>query len=69
MDIDLAVWDAVDATEPVREVPRSGIIIGVRASVVWEVLRDRRDGKLSLEQIDLVEEEDDWFALEPFTID
>jgi hypothetical protein len=33
------------------------------------VLRDRRDGKLSLEQIDLVEEEDDWFALEPFTID
>src|SRR3954451_12244700 len=69
MDIDLAVWDSVDATEPVRKVPRSSIIIGVRASVVWEVLRDRRDGKLPLEQIDLVKEKDDWLALEPFTVD
>jgi hypothetical protein len=69
MDVDLTVWDSVDATEPVRKVPRGGIIIGVRASVVWEVLRDRRDGKLPLEQIYLVEKKDDWLAFEPFTVD
>jgi hypothetical protein len=69
MDIDLAVWDSVDAAETVREVTRGGIIVRVGACVIGEVLGDGGDGEFSFEEIDLVEEKDDGFPLEPLAVD
>lgn len=69
MDIDLAVWDSVDAAETVREVPCCGIKVRAGACVVGEMLGDGGDGEFPLEEIDLVEEKDDGFPLEPLAVD
>jgi len=69
MDIDLAVWDAVDAAEPVREVPRCGIKVRIRACVVGEVVGNGGDGEFSFEEIDLVKEKDDGFPFKPLAVD
>lgn len=68
MDVDFPVRNAVDATEPIREIPRRGVEISIGAVEIGEVFRNRRDIEFALEQVDLVQEENDRLALEPFTI-
>lgn len=69
MDIDFSVGNPVDAPESVCKVSGCCIEVRVGAIVVREMVGDRRNMKLSLEQIDFVQEQDDRFALEPFAID
>lgn len=69
MDIDLTIGNPVDAPEPVCKVSGCRIEVRVGAIVVREMVGDRRNMQLSLEQIDLVQEQDDRFALEPLAID
>lgn len=69
MNVDLAIWDSVDAAETVREVPRGSIKVCARACVVREMLGDIGDSKFPFEEIDLVEEENDGFPLKPFAVD
>lgn len=68
MDIDLAVRYPVNTTESISKVPGGRIEIRTRTSEVREVFGYRRNLQFPPEQIDLVQEENDWFPLEPFTI-
>lgn len=68
MDVNLAVWNPIDASEAVGEVSCCSIEVGVRTVVVGEMIRDRRNLKFPLEEINLVQEENDGLALEPLAI-
>lgn len=68
MDIDLTIRNAVNAAESVGKIPRRGIEVRIGAIEIGEVFGYRRNMKLPLEEIDLVQEENDWLSLEPLAI-
>lgn len=69
VDVNFAIGYSVDTAEPISEIPRRRVDICRRPGEVWKVVCDWRDGEFPLEEIDLVEEEDDGFAFEPFSVD
>ena len=40
MDVDLAIWNFFDATEPVREVPYASVKVGIRIYTIQNVFRN-----------------------------
>lgn len=69
MDVDFAIWYPIDAAESIGEVPGGSVEIDIRAVVIGEVVGYRGDVEFRLEEIDLVEEENNRFPLEPFSVD
>lgn len=69
MNVDFTIRDPVDPTESVRKISCGCVEIGIGTGVIREVLRYRGNGEFPLEKIDLIEEQDDRLALEPFPID
>lgn len=68
MDINLTVRYPVDAPESIRKISGSRVEIRIRAGEIGKVFGYRRDSQFAFEQVDLVQEEDDGLALEPFAI-
>ena len=59
VNINLTIFRSIEAPELLREVGRSGTVIGVGTGVVRKELSDRFLRKLLLEQVYLVEEQND----------
>lgn len=69
MDVDFSTSCPVDCPKPVCEILLGSCGIAVFAFEVWKVRGDGRDGNLLVEEVDLVQEQDDGFVLEPFAVD
>lgn len=69
MNVDLSAGCPVDRAKTVCEVLRGSVRIVVVALVLWEVGGDGGDGKLLVEKVDLVQEQNNGFVLEPFSVD
>lgn len=69
VDVDFPTSCSIDLPKPVCKILLGSFRIAVFAFVVGKVGRDGREPNLFVEEVDLVQEQDDWFILEPFSVD